>query len=276
VIAAIPFRTFPQISLGPVTLRTFGLFVAAGILVGVWAFLRYARDRDLDAELLSRLAWWVILLGIVGSRLLFVVTHWSEFADDPPSALAVWQGGLQFSGAFLIAIVVIVWFTRRHPEMPGLVVSDGIVYGLAPGLAIGRLGCIAVGEHLGTATGFPLAWKYLGGETREPIDGGVGAVIHSTAMYELGLLLPLVALLWWLQRRRVPPGWLTATFLIWYGAQRFLTDSLRAYDETVGGLTGAQLLCIGMVAGGSLLALRLRRRRSGSAPERAIEGTVGS
>lgn len=129
MIAAIPFRTFPQISLGPVTLRTFGLFVAAGILVGVWAFLRYARDRDLDAELLSRLAWWVILLGIVGSRLLFVVTHWSEFADDPLSALAVWQGGLQFSGAFLIAIVVIVWFTRRYPEMPGLVVSDGIVYG---------------------------------------------------------------------------------------------------------------------------------------------------
>jgi prolipoprotein diacylglyceryltransferase len=98
---------------------------------------------------------------------------------------------------------------------------------------------------------------------------------HSISL-ELGLLLPLVALLWWLQRRRVPPGWLTATFLIWYGAQRFLTDFLRAYDETVGGLTGAQLLCIGMVAGGSLLALRLRRRRSGSAPERAIEGTVGS
>ena len=168
MIAAIPFRTFPQLSLGPVTLRTFGVFVAAGIVVGVWAFLRYARDRDLDAELLSRLAWWVILLGIVGSRLLFVVTHWSEFADDPLSAFAVWQGGLQFSGAFLISIVVIVWFTRRHPEMPGLVVSDGIVYGLAPGLAIGRLGCIAVGEHLGTATGFPLAWKYLGGETREP------------------------------------------------------------------------------------------------------------
>ncbi len=138
-------------------------------------FLRYARDRDLDADLLSRLAWWVILLGIIGSRLLFVLTHWSEFSDEPLSVFAVWQGGLQFSGAFLISIVVIVWFTRRHPEMPALIVTDGIVYGLAPGLAIGRLGCIAVGEHLGTATSFPLAWKYLGGETREPIDGGVGA-----------------------------------------------------------------------------------------------------
>ena len=271
VLAAIPFRTFPQLSIGPVTIRTFGVFVAIGIVVGVWVFLRYARDRDLDADLLSRLAWWVIVLGIIGSRVLFVLTHWSDFSGDPLSMFAVWQGGLQFSGAFLISIVVIVWFTRRHPEMPGLVVSDGIVFGLAPGLAIGRLGCIAVGEHLGTATTFPLAWKYLGGETREPIDGGVGAVIHNTAMYELFLLLPLVALLWYLQRRRVQPGWLTATFLLWYGTQRFFTDFLRAYDETVAGLTGAQYLSIGMVAGGLILAARLRHR---DPPLREAEGSA--
>jgi phosphatidylglycerol---prolipoprotein diacylglyceryl transferase len=259
MLAAIPFRTLPQVSVGPVTIRTFGLFVAIGIAVGVWMFLRYARDRDLDADLLSRLAWWVIALGIIGSRALFVLTHWSEFSGDPLSMFAVWQGGLQFSGAFLIAIVVIVWFTRRHPEMPGLVVSDGIVYGLAAGLAIGRLGCMAVGEHLGAETSFPLGWKYLGGETREPI-GAVGTVVHNTAMYELFLMVPLIGLLWWMQRRRVQPGWLTVTFLLWYGVQRFLTDFLREYDETVAGLTGAQYLCIGMIAGGLLLGARLRRR----------------
>jgi phosphatidylglycerol:prolipoprotein diacylglycerol transferase len=260
MFAAIPFRTLPEISVGPLTIRTFGLFVAVGILVGVWLFLRYARDRDLDADLLSRLAWWLIALGIIGSRVLFVATHWGEFSDDPLSMFAIWQGGLQFSGAFLISIIVIVWFSRRHPEMPGLVVSDGVVFGLAPGLAIGRLGCMAVGEHLGGQTGFPLAWKYLGGETREPVVGGVGAVVHNTAMYELFLMVPLVGLLWWMQRRRLEPGWLTVTFLLWYGTQRFLTDFLREYDRTVAGLTGAQYLSIGMVVGGLLLATRLRTR----------------
>jgi phosphatidylglycerol:prolipoprotein diacylglycerol transferase len=260
MFAAIPFRTLPEISVGPLTIRTFGLFVAVGILVGVWLFLRYARDRDLDADLLSRLAWWLIALGIIGSRVLFVATHWGEFSDDPLSMFAIWQGGLQFSGAFLISIIVIVWFSRRHPEMPGLVVSDGVVFGLAPGLAIGRLGCMAVGEHLGGQTGFPLAWKYLGGETREPVVGGVGAVVHNTAMYELFLMVPLVGLLWWMQRRRLEPGWLTVTFLLWYGTQRFLTDFLREYDRTVAGLTGAQYLSIGMVVGGLLLAARLRTR----------------
>lgn len=260
MFAAIPYRTFPSFSVGPLTIRTFGVFVALGILFGVWLFLRYARERDLDPDLLSRLAWQVIVLGIIGSRALFVITNWSEFQGDPLSVFALWEGGLQFSGSFLISIVVIWWFARRHPEMPGLAVSDGVVYGLAPGLVIGRLGCVAVGEHLGTQTSFVLGWRYLGGETREPVAGGVDSVIHNTAIYEIVLLLPLVAVLWWMQRRRVPDGWLTATFLLWYGTQRFLTDFFRAYDRTVAGLTGAQFLSLGMVAGGLVLALRLRRR----------------
>jgi phosphatidylglycerol:prolipoprotein diacylglycerol transferase len=248
--------------LGPIPIRTFGVFVAIGILVGVWLFLGYARRRGLDAAELGRFATWVVILGLVGSRLLFVVTRWGEFADDPLSVFAVWQGGLQFSGAVLIAIAVIWWYGRRHPEVGALQLSDGVVYGLAPGVAIGRLGCIAVGEHLGTQTSFLLGWKYLGGPTREPVAGGVGSVIHNTAIYELFLLLPLIALLVWMERRRVPTGWLTVTFLLWYGVQRLLTDFLRAYDRTVAGLTGAQYVCLGMIAAGLFIAVRLVRRRS--------------
>ena len=55
---ADPVPHTPQVSIGPLTIRTFGVFVALGILVGVGVFLRYARERDLDADLLSRLAWW--------------------------------------------------------------------------------------------------------------------------------------------------------------------------------------------------------------------------
>jgi len=259
-LGAIPYRTFPVFRLGPIPIRTFGVFVALGILVGVWCFLRYARRRGLDAAELGRFATWVVLLGLIGSRLLFVVTRWGEFAGDPLSVFAVWQGGLQFSGAVLIAVLVIWWYGRRHPEVGPLRLSDGVIYGLAPGVAIGRLGCIAVGEHLGTRTDFFLGWKYLGGPTREPVDGGVGSVIHNTAIYELVLLLPLIGLLVWMERRRVEPGWLTVTFLLWYGVQRFLTDFLRAYDRTVAGLTGAQFVCLGMVTAGVIIAVRLVRR----------------
>ena len=85
----IPYRTFPEIDLGPFAIKTFGLFVGIGIAVGVWIFLRQCRRRGLDPEALTSLAWRVIVFGLIGSRLLFVVTHPSQFLDDA-SRHAAW------------------------------------------------------------------------------------------------------------------------------------------------------------------------------------------
>src|SRR5581483_7727623 len=136
-----------------------------------------------------------VLAGIVGARLAFVASHLSQFTDRPWAVVALWEGGLEFSGGFLAA--------------------DGVVLGLAVGLAIGRVGCYSVGEHLGHETSFFLAVHYLGGVTREgPIP--IGAHVHNTALYEILLLLPLIALLFALRRRGASAGWLTTTFLLWY------------------------------------------------------------
>ena len=119
MLAAIPFRTFPQLSIGPVTIRTFGVFVAIGIVVGVWVFLRYARDRDLDADLLSRLAWWVIVLGIIGSRAAVRADPLERLLGRPAVDVRRLAGRPAVLRAFLISIVVIVWFTRRTRRCPG-------------------------------------------------------------------------------------------------------------------------------------------------------------
>jgi phosphatidylglycerol---prolipoprotein diacylglyceryl transferase len=259
VLPVIPYRTFPEFHLGPIPFHTFGLFVGLGVLVGSSVFLRDARRRGLDGEALGSLLWWILIGGFVGARLLFVLTHPGDFVDRPWAVVAVWEGGLEFSGAFVVAAALVLWWLRRHPEVDGYALSDSVVLGLAVGLAIGRIGCYSVGEHLGGTTTFPLAVHYLGGPTREgPIP--IGAHIHNTALYEMLLLIPLIALLFWMRGRRVATGWATVTFLSWYGLQRFCTDFLRAYDRTALGLTGAQYVCIGMVIAAIVVAVRLRRR----------------
>ncbi|MFB3739889.1 MAG: prolipoprotein diacylglyceryl transferase [Candidatus Velamenicoccus archaeovorus] len=267
----IPYRTFPTFDLGPLTLRTFGVFVGLGMLAGAIVFVRDGRRHGLDPDRLGALAWWVLVAGFVGARLLFVLTHVGDYASRPWAVVAVWEGGLEFAGGFLAAVAIVLWWLRRHRDVPGGVVADGVVLGLAPGLAIGRVGCYAVGEHLGGTTSFPLAVHYLGGITREgPLP--IGAHIHNTALYELLLLLPLIALLFWLRARGVRPGWLTVTFLVWYGVQRFLTDFLRAYDRTVLGLTGAQYLCVALVVAGVVMAGRLRGVRAATRPSQDAAG----
>ena len=265
MLAAIPFHTFPTLRLGPVPIHAFGAFVALGIVLGVWILTRFARQRGLDPDQLSSLAFWVVGLGILGARLLFVLTHLGDYAAEPLRVFALWEGGLQFSGSFLVAIVIVRWWLHRHPEVPGPVLLDGLTLALAPGLIVGRLGCIAVGEHLGNETTFLLGWKYLGGETREgPLI--VGSVVHSTAIYEALLLVPLAVLLFRLARRNLAPGTVAATFFLWYGAQRFATDVLRAYDRRVFGLTGAQYLAIGMAVAGLVAFRRIRARGAAGTP----------
>ena len=200
-----------------------------------------------------------------------MLTH-SRTSRRPLWAFALWEGGLQFSGAFLIAIIVIVWWQRSHREVNTLMLTDGIVLGLVPGLMIGRIGCSPWASTSADQTTFFLGVKYLGGETREgPI--AVGTMIHNTALYEFMLLVPLAALLLDAERG-VPDGWMTATFLLWYGIQRFLTDFLRAYDKTVFGLTGAQYICLGLIAVGVGLMVNLRRNRDEDEPVEPESATV--
>ena len=126
-------------------------------------------------------------------------------------------------------------------------VLDGLAFGLTVGLAFGRVGCYSVGEHFGSSTGFFLGTRYEGGSTREgPIV--VDTVIHNTALYELFHLAVLAGVLWWLlYRRKASPGTAMGVFALWYGVARLSTDFLRAYDETVLGLTGAQWLMVTLI-----------------------------
>jgi phosphatidylglycerol:prolipoprotein diacylglycerol transferase len=262
LVAAIPYRTFPTVSVGPVDLHTFGLFVAAGMAAGTglafW-LMPAAVDRDQLGRLVTRL----LVAGLIGARLAWVITHAGSIGS-PWDLVAIWRGGLQFSGGFLTAVAFAVADLRRWPATLRTQIVDRLAAGLALGVAIGRMGCYAVGEHLGDPTGFVLATRYLGGGTREgPI--AVGVAVHNTALYETLHLLPLTGLLVWILRRspwRSQAGVSLAVFCLWYGTARFATDFLRAYDDTVAGLTGAQWMCIGLVATGAGVLLRQRLRAS--------------
>ena len=267
--AAIPYTTFPQIDLGPINLRTFGVMSALGVLVGINLLVRHVRRFGLDEERVMSLAVRMVLFGFVGARVTYVLTHLDEMESviDP---IAVWKGGLQFSGGFAFAVAYLLWWLRRHEDVLRLPLADGFAYGLSGGLFFGRIGCYSVGEHFGRPSDFFLATEYQGGNTVEPAT--IGQSFHHTALYEgLGLVV-LFAVLSLLRKRDVRSGTLLAVFCIWYGLQRFLTDTLRAFDDRTLGMTGAQMLMVIVFVFGVFLAARLRR--GPAQPEQAEPETV--
>jgi phosphatidylglycerol:prolipoprotein diacylglycerol transferase len=269
VLAAVPYTTFPTIDLGPLSLRTFGLMVAIGVLVGAWIAAVYAERYGIPRDETYRVATYMVLAGIVGARLTWAATHTDQI-DNPIDVIAIWEGGIQFSGGFIAALVVGLPFFKRWTELQRWRVLDGYALGLSIGLAFGRVGCYSVGEHFGRRTDFFLASRYDGGDVREPLLGDIplteGMTFHNTSLYELVYLAVLFAALGalvlatWRRGRDVVPGTIVGIFIVYYGVTRWLSDSLRVNDERVAGMTGAQWMCLVMVPAGIWILWKVRPR----------------
>lgn len=286
MLAAIPYTTFPTIELGPLNLRTFGLMVALGVLLGAWVAASYAERFGVERDETYRVGTWMVLAGIIGSRLTWALTHTDQI-DNPVDVIAIWEGGIQFSGGFICAIIVGLPFFRRWARLLRWRILDGYALGLAVGLAFGRIGCYAVGEHFGRTTDFFLASRYDGGEVREPMLGDVplvpGTTFHNTSFYEFVYMMVLFGILGGLvllarrKGREVVPGTLVGVFVLYYGVMRFLSDSLRVNDERVLSMTGAQWMCLALVPAGIWILWKVRPGLAAlAAAEPAAEAAEGT
>lgn len=269
VLGAIPYTTFPTIDLGPLNLRSFGFVVALGVVLGAWLAARYGEGYGIPRDTTYSMAMRMVVAGVVGSRLTWVLSHTGSI-DSPLDIVAVWQGGLQFSGGFVFAVIAGYPVFRNWNRLTRWHSLDGYAYGLTAGLGIGRIACYSVGEHFGRLTSFALGVRYEGGSVREGTLGELplreGMVFHQTSLYEFGYMLVLFVLLTWLLHRRRPrpgPGTALGIFCLYYGVCRFLSDSLRVNDERVLGLTGAQYLCLVLI-GVSVWVFRSVRPRLAS------------
>ena len=265
MLSAIPYTTFPEISIAGLHLRTFGLVVAIGVLIGAWLAARYGEEYGINRDATYSLAMRMVVAGVVGSRITWDLSHWDQI-HSPLDLIAVWKGGLQFSGGFIFAVIAGYPVYRKWNRLTRWHSLDGYAYGLTIGLAIGRIGCTSVGEHFGRLSSFPLAVRYDGGSVREPMLGDAilrkGMVFHQTAIYELIYLAVLFVFLTWLlhlRKERPPAGTALGIFCAYYGVWRFISDSLRANDERVLHLTGAQWLCVVLLPTSVWILRRVRR-----------------
>ncbi|MDQ2649473.1 MAG: prolipoprotein diacylglyceryl transferase [Actinomycetota bacterium] len=282
MLAAIPYTTFPTISLGGFGLRTFGFMVAIGVLLGAWLAARHGEAHGVPRDTTYALAMRMVLGGVIGSRITWVLSHTDQI-DSPLDVIAIWQGGLQFSGGFIFAVPLGYMVYRKWNRLTRWHSLDGYAYGLAIGLAFGRVACYSVGEHFGRVTNFFLAVRYDGGSVREGTIGDEplreGMVFHHAALYEMIYLLVLFLILTYLlylRKTKLQPGTAMALFCGWYGVWRFWSDSLRANDERVLQMTGAQYLCIALVLASFWIWFRVRKQLQGDIAAGMVPGIEGA
>jgi phosphatidylglycerol:prolipoprotein diacylglycerol transferase len=222
-------------------------FVAAGLVIA-----RRLKEQDRPVDWSYEIIFAGLLGGLIGSRLYWLFEHPDDFSDDPFGSLFGGAGLTWYGGAIGGAIGVVLWARRRGMLNVGLL--DLCAVPLALGYAIGRIGCQLSGDgDYGKEWDGPWAMGYPDGTV--PTDPGVE--VHPTPVYET-LAMGLAAWLLWTYRDRVRPGVLFAWYLVAAGVERFLVEFLRRNDDTLAGLTTAQLESLVLFAAGAIWIARSR------------------
>ncbi len=243
----------PEIDLGPLTLKTFGLMFALGFLAAGAVCARRFRELGKPADWAYEMVFAALVGGIVGARAYYLVQNWDDVSNDFFGNLFSGAGLVWYGGAIGGAIAVFFWAWRRG--FVGLALLDLAATPLALGYAVGRIGCQLSGDgDYGKPSDLPWAMSYPDGTV--PTDDRV----QPTPIYE-SLSMALVAWLLWSLRDRLAPGLLFALYLVLSGLERFLVEFVRRNDEVWAGLTVPQIESLVLMAVGVTWIAVVGRRR---------------
>jgi phosphatidylglycerol:prolipoprotein diacylglycerol transferase len=249
-LAFIPWFELPSLSLGPITIQSFGVLSALGILLATILTSRAARELGKDPQVPVDFAVVGVLAGVVGGHLVHLLAYHPEELREPWRVLMLWEGLSSMGGLLGGVIAAVVWFRVKRIRFADY--ADAFALGVAPGWGVARIGCFTVHDHPGVLTSFPLAVRFPDGPR------------HDLGLYEAIVLLSLGAVLWTLHRRDRLRGGLLPLLAVVYGVARFLLDFLRARDVAYAdarhlGLTFAQYTAVALVAWGAAGLVRVRR-----------------
>ncbi len=237
----------------------YAVAIATGFVLGVVGAARNAHRFGYSKDMVLDLCWWLLVMGLVGSRIAFILTNWEQYyypcTDveyyntlklerpllDPDCwrLLRFWSGGLVFYGGPIASIATLFVFMRRE-KLPSLPVADLIIPYLALGQAFGRLGCFAAGccfgkqSHGALAVHFPpdsMAWEQHVRAGLIGPDSPTSLGVHPTQIYDAATGFLLFGALLLIRSRRKFDGQVLASWLVLYPIVRSLNELFRGDDD---------------------------------------------
>ena len=237
------------ISFGPITIYWYSLTMLLGILTGYFIALKEAKHQGLKTYF-DNLIFYLIIFGIIGARLYYVIFEFANYKDNLLSIVKIWEGGIAIYGAIIAGFLVILNQTKKHQKSI-IQTTDILVPGLIIGQAIGRWGNFFNQEAHGTAVTLSFL-KSL--HLPNFIINGMyinGAYYHPTFLYEsLWCFLGFIILLLIRKLTNRKQGLVTFTYFIWYGIGRFIIESLRTDSLYLGSIRISQLVSLILIITG--------------------------
>ena len=225
--------------LGPVTIYSYGFFVALAMLLAFFASQRQAKALKVSASTAGDLLFVLFISGVIGARLFFVAQNFGDYQKDFWKLVSLREGGLTWYGGFIASVLAGAVYTRVR-RLPFFKWCDFLAPILALAHGVGRLGCFFNGCCYGRIT--------------------AGRLI-PTQLYDTALLLVLSGYLFHRTRRPHADGEIFAQYLAAYSVSRFVIEFWRGDQNPVGHLTLPQWISLFLFVSALAWMISLRKKR---------------
>ena len=252
---------FPDLfSIGPLTIHTYGMFVALGFFAGLAVAIKIGKSMGINHQQVLDMGFLIILAAIIGSRVMYITMNISHYVQRPIEILRIWEGGLVFSGGIIGVVLVMAWYAGRH-RLSLLHLGDLWAPAAAIGQGIGRIGCFMAGCCYGkpTDTQWGVIFTHPGSLAPQNV------CLHPTQLYSSISGFVIFLILLFVYTKKKFEGQVLMWFLICHSTARLAVERFRGDHRGVflnTNMTATQFVATLILIASVIMLLVLKSRNS--------------
>ncbi|OGX45328.1 MAG: prolipoprotein diacylglyceryl transferase [Omnitrophica WOR_2 bacterium RIFCSPLOWO2_12_FULL_51_8] len=206
--------------IGPFTVYSYGLTLVLAFFAASFLAAARAKKENLAPEAIINFLFAAFISGIIGARLLYVIQNRDFYFKEPLEIVMLQHGGLSWFGGLIAGTSAGLIFLKRR-RLPIYKALDIAAPSAALAQAIGRIGCFLNGCCFGreSALGFYFPGRHIR--------------LIPVQLYSSLLLVIILVILTYLQKRPHRQGEIFYAYLLLYSAKRFLMEFWRGDGQVV-------------------------------------------
>ena len=230
------------ITIGNFELKWYSFLLLIAFTLGSFLIYINSKKYNLDKNKIIDLIFYLILFSVIGARIYYVIFNIGYYIKYPIEIIKVWEGGLAIHGGIIAGILYLLYFCNKN-KINILSLTDLIVPSLAIGQAIGRWGNFFNQEAYGPIVKYEVL---KGLHIPNFIINGMYIDNHyhyPTFLFEsIWCFLIFITIIILMKINKKSLGLYTSIYLIMYGVERFIVESLRQDSLMLFNLKIAQIV----------------------------------
>jgi phosphatidylglycerol:prolipoprotein diacylglycerol transferase len=258
------------VKIGPLTIHTYGFMMALGVAFGLWFVFVQAKKHNLPSAKLIDIAFYTIIIALVGAKLTLFVGNFSYYVKNPSELITFARTGGVFQGGLFFGFVFALWYMKKH-RIPTWKTADIVGPALALGHGFGRIGCFSAGCCFGRDCAVPWGVTFSNDYAHNLTGIPLGTALHPTQLYESILNFTNFLVLFVILRQKKFDGQVFSLYIINYSLIRYFVEFYRGDHPDKAfliqnpspyfSLSLPQVFCILGLIGGLILFFLLKRRK---------------